>query len=66
MIAVRKAGPGFHIDVPERSAHLACDVIGVTLTAEEAHALFDALGAVLDRDAGLPKNRRMPAPPGHT
>jgi hypothetical protein len=64
MIAARKAGPGFHIDVPEHAAHLACGVIGVTLTREEADALFDALGAVLDRDAGLPKNRRMPAPPG--
>lgn len=63
MIAVTRIGPGIHCRFPHHSLFAGPNDAAVTLTREEADALFDALGAVLGRDAGLPKDRRMPAPP---
>lgn len=44
---MRRAGHGIHIDFPERSAHLGCDEIGVTLTQAECVDLLRQLHDVL-------------------
>lgn len=62
-VRVRRWGPGIHIDLPQFARHDSNHVTGLTLSTDEAHALLDGLGAVLDRDVKPPKGPRPSLPP---
>ena len=49
---VERWGPGVHIDLPPMAMLTSPQVTGVTLTLEEAHALFEGLGETLGRMFG--------------